>query len=294
VSQTGVFGSPWQGSLSDLANIIQHIKRSKAFGRLSLRNPEPISIAHLYYRAGKLIHVVGNRGDARAILLNLKNWRNASVRFERSKFIVEISLNEEHEKLLDDVLAHLYRQGLVTAPQNQPSPIPPSHIQPRSPMQQTQPIRSFIESDFAATSEPKQLITPSEWHLLLESTRRVSLAVAHLVGPYEALRVLQDILDDCSSSFPACVFLAISPNGYLQVVNQSHLDHLLRDELIEGFTALLAICQHFCTPIIGERDAHLLILQTLQELALPLATIGVFRIDNHLLADGGFSKGDSF
>ena len=289
MSQTGVFGPSWQGSLSDLANIIQNIKRSKAFGRLSLRNLEHIGIAHLNYRAGKLIQVVGNRGDARAILLDLKNWKNASVRFERSKFIVEVSLNGDHEELLDDVLAYLYRQGLIMAPQQQPPAISQIINQPRQPytqMQQTQQIRSIIESDLVASSEPRQLITPLEWRLLIESTRRVSLAVAHLVGPYEALQVLQDILDDCSASFPAFVFLTISPNGYLQVVEQSHLDHLSRDELIEGFTALLAICQHFCTSIIGERDAHLLILQALQELALPLATIGVFRIDNRLLASG--------
>ena len=270
MSQTGVFGTLWQGSLSDLATIVQNVKRLKAFGRLSLRNSESVSIAHLYYRAGKLVNIVGNRGDARAILLDLKNWKRGSVRFERGTVMAGMSLNEEFEGLLDEVLAHLYRRGLVAAPQ----------------VQHTR-RRSIIESDLIATSEPKQLITPMEWRLLIEATRRASLAVAHLVGPREALQVLQDILDDCSSSFPAMVFLKISPNGYLQVTDQSYLDHLSRDELIEGFTALIAICQHFCTPIIGEKDAHRLILQALQELALPLATMGVFRIHNHLLGSGG-------
>ena len=282
MNQTDVFGMSWQGSLSDLANIVQNVKRMKAFGRLSLRNPEYISIAHLYYRAGKLVHIVGNRGDARAILLDLKNWKHASVRFERSKFVAETSLNEEHEELLGDVLAHLYRRGLVAAPQHPQVPFPQTQAYRPS----TSQIPGIIESDLAASSEPKQLITPQEWHLLIEATRRTSLAVAHLVGPHEALNVLQDILDDCSSSFPAIIFLKISPNGYLQVTDRSHLDHLSRQELIEGFTALIAICQHFCTPIIGERDAHRLILQALQELALPLATMGVFRIHNHLLMSG--------
>ena len=274
MSQTGLFGTSWQGSLSDLANIIQNVKRFQAFGRLSLRNPELVSIVHLYYRAGKLVHIVGNRGDARAILLDMKNWRYASVRFERCRFKTETALNEEYEELLDDVLAHLYRRGLVAVPQYQP---------PTSPQARRQ---SIIESDLIATSEPKELITPMEWRLLVEATRRASLAVAHLVGPQEALNVLQDILDDCSASFPAVVFLKISPNGYLYVTDQSHLDHLSRDDLIAGFAALIAICQHFCSPIIGESDAHRLILQALQELALPLATMGVFRINNHLLASG--------
>lgn len=281
MTQTSAFGIAWQGSLADLANIVHNVKRFQAFGRLSLRNPEGIAIAHFYYRAGKLVNIVGNRGDAHAILLDLKNWKQASVRFDRCKVMAEMALNGEYEDLFDEVLAHLYRRGLVKPPPYQPQPVP------QAPNQQTARLHSIIESDLAATSEPKELITPMEWQLLIEATRRASLAVAHLVGPQEALKVLQDILDDCSSSFPAFVFLKISPNGYLQVTDQSYLDHLSRDELIEGFTALLAICQHFCTPIIGERDAHLLILRALQELAIPLATMGVFRIHNHLLASRG-------
>ena len=281
MSQTSTFGTSWQGSLADLANIIQNVKRFQAFGRLSLRNAEYITIVHLYYRGGKLVNIVGNRGDARTVLLDLKNWKQASVRFERCKVMAEMALNGDYEELLDDVLAYLYRRGLVKPPLYQPQPFPQAQNQ------QSAHIQSIIESDLAATSEPKQLITPMEWRLLIEATRRASLAVAHLVGSQEALNVLQDILDDCSSSFPAFVFLKISPNGYLQVTDQSHLDRISRDELIEGFTALFAISQHFCEPIVGESGAHRLILQALQELALPLATLGVFRIHNHLLTSRG-------
>jgi len=80
--------------------------------------------------------------------------------------------------------------------------------------------------------------------------------------------------------------IAVSYFPLFPILKWEHLDHLSRDELIEGFTALIAICQHFCTPIIGERDAHRLILKALQELVLPLASLGVFRIDSQLLASG--------
>lgn len=291
MSQASSFGVSWQGSLSDLANIIQNVKRSKAFGRLSLRNLEHISIAHLYYRAGQLVHIVGNCGDARTVLLDLKNWSYASVRFERGKSVPDTGSSQEYEALIDEVLAYLYRKGVVVAPQIQaPTTRPLPNFQQPQPQssQYTQPRRAIIESDLVAASEPKQLITPAEWRILIEATRRVSLAVAHLVGPNEALKVLRDILDDCSSSFPAFIFFKISPNGYLQVADPAHLDRLSRDELIEGFTALIAICQHFCTPIIGERDAHLLILQALQELTPPLASLGVFRVNTFLLTDNNF------
>jgi len=268
VSQASVFGPSWQGSLADLANIIQHIKRQRVFGRLSLRNLEHLSIAHLYFRAGCLVHVAGHRGDARTILTDLREWRRAIVRFDRGVTTLEVTLGDEHEQLLMDVLNHLGRRGIVMLPQ------------------QASRSSRVIESDVIVAAEARQLITPLEWRILVEGTRRVSLAVAHLVGPREALTVLQDILDDCSATFPAFASLKIAPSGYLQVTDRSHLDRMSREDLLEGFTALIAICQHFCSPIIGEYQAHRLMIQALQELGPTLASMGVFRIDSRLLSRG--------
>ena len=262
--QISLIGSSWQGSLSDLANMVDQIKRLRAFGRLSLRNTERLSIAHLYFRAGKLVHIVGNRGDFRSILTELQAWTRGVVRFDRGITTVDVTLNEEHEQLLTDALTYLQRRGIVLTP-----------IAPR-----------IIEGDVIVSSNAKQLITPGEWRVLIEATRRVSIAVAHLVGPKEALHVLQDILDDCSSAFPAFSCLRIAPSGYLQITDRSQLDHVGREEVLEGFTALIAICQYFCSPIIGEREAHRLIIQALQDVGPSLVHMGVFRIDAGLLSSG--------
>lgn len=268
--------SSWQGSFADFAKIFQHIQRSHAFGRLSLRNQERGSIAHLYFRAGRLVHIIGHRGDARAILNDLQGWRQAALRFDRGATTADMTLNDEHERLLVQVLTSLCRRGIVAEP---PAPVATTHAQMPN-------VPQVIEGNVVATSEGKPLISPSEWRVLVEGTRRVSLAVAHLVGPREALQVLRDILDDCASSFPAFASLTIARSGYLQVTEQTQLDRLSRDDLLEGFTALIAICQHFCTPIVGAKDAHLLMLQALRELTSPLASLGVFRVDYLLLASG--------
>ncbi len=266
MSQASLFGSAWQGSLNDLATIVQHIRRAHAFGRLSLRNLEQLSIAHLYFRAGKLIHIVGHRGDARTILAELQNWKRAVVRFERGVATADITLNDEYEQLLTDVLANLQQRGLVVVPR-MPAPV----------------SSRVIESELIATSDVRQLIEPWEWHVLIEGTRRISFAVAHIVGPKEALTVLEDILEDCAASFPAFASLKIAPSGYLHITDRSQLDHMSREDLLEGFAALIAICQHFCGPIVGEKNAHRLILQSLQELGPALVSLGVFRVDNRLL-----------
>ncbi|HEY4036881.1 MAG TPA: hypothetical protein VGL94_23230 [Ktedonobacteraceae bacterium] len=258
MSQALVFGGSWQGSFADLANIVQYIRGIRAFGRLSLRNLEHINVVHFYFRAGKLVHIVGYRGDARANLANIRGWRSATLRFDPAVAVAEVTLSDEYEQILSEVLGYLHYRGIV-----RPLQIPS--------------LPRIVESKIVKSSEARQLIAPSEWELLIEGIRRISLAVAHLVGPQEALQVLQDILDDCASSFPAFACLKIAPSGYLQVTDRSDMDQMARECILEGFAALIAICQHFCTPIIGEREAHQLMLQALRELGPPLANLGVLQ-----------------
>jgi len=262
VAQATPFGSAWQGSLRDLAYIINNIRRVRAFGRLTLRNTARMGLAHLYFRGGRLVHVVGNRGGANITLTDLAEWTLATIRFERGIAMGGEGINAEQERLFDDVLMRLQRRGVVLTPER-----------PR-----------IIESHIVAAARAEQLITPFEWRVLVESTRRVSLAVAHLVGPREAMNVLRDILDDCSSSFPALSGLQIAPSGYLQVTRNAQFDRVPRREILEGFAALITICEYFCLPIIGEVDAHRLIIQALGDVGPALVSLGVFQINRQLLS----------
>jgi hypothetical protein len=262
--QTGRTGFSGHGSLGELAIFIQEIRRLHAFGRLSLRNTEHLSIVHLYFRAGKLVHMAGNRGDVRMILADMRQWTEAAIRFDRGVTTSDATLNDEHERLLDETLAYLYQHGLLVLPG--PPPV--------------------IETSLVASHEARQLITPWEWRVLTEATRRVSQAVARLVGRIEATAVLQNILDDCSSVFPAFASLRIASTGYLEVVDRSQLDRMSREELLEGFAALFATCQYFCASIVDERQAHQLIIQALQDVGPALVNLGVFQVDHDLLAGG--------
>lgn len=208
------------------------------------------------------MQIVGNRGDNRAILLELKEWTRGVGRFDRGTPPRMLELGDVYEHLLDDVLLALRKRGLIAVTEG-----------PR-----------IIEGKLTATPEVKQLITPWEWRVLIEGMRRVSFAVAHLVGPREAFSVLRDILDDCSSAFPAFASLRIVPSGYLQVTDGSQLDSMPREDLLEGFAALFAICEYFCSPIIGEQNAHRLLVQALQDIVPALVGLGVFHLDTHRLS----------
>lgn len=240
---------------------MNHIRRSRAFGRLTLRNSARIGVAHLYFHYGRLIHMVGNRGDMQATLDDLRNWAEGTARFERSGPINTESLKDVDEQLFDDVLVHLQRRGVI------------ARIE----------IPRVIEGQVFVNPEAEQLITPFEWRVLIEGTRRISLAVARLVGPREAFTVLKDILDDCTAAFPAFSCLQISPNGYLQLASSSQLDHLPRKEVLAGFAALIATCQYFCSPMIGENEAYKLFADALGELKSTMVGLEVFRLNKRFL-----------
>lgn len=253
----------WQGTLRDLAVIVDTLRRSRAHGRLTLRNMDQLGVAHFYFRAGKLVHILSGRGGANATLAELQGWRRATARFERGTFPVKGEpISDEQEQAFDALLVLLQRQGVIAIPKT-----------PR-----------VVEGKLMVSPEAEQLLTPQEWRVLVEGTRRVSLAVAHLIGPEEALAVLRDILEDCSSAFPAFSSLQIAPGGYLWVADLTQLDRLPRKEVLEGFAALIATCQYFCAPIIGEQDAHRLMIQALSDVGPALVSLGVFVINYALLS----------
>jgi hypothetical protein len=174
----------------------------------------------------------------------------------------ERTVSEEQERAFDTLIVDWQRRGIVAVPQS-----------PR-----------VVDGGVVTSSGAERLIAPQEWRVLVEGTRRISMAVAHLVGPIEALSVLRDVLDDCSAAFPAFVSLQIAPSGYLQITDTAHFDRIPRSEMLDGFAALFSICQYFCAPIIGESEAHRLMIQALGDVGPALVSLGVFRIDRALLS----------
>src|SRR6185312_808521 len=175
VSQVHSTRFSWQGSLYDLAVIVYTVRRSRMFGRLTLRNMDRPGVAHLYFRGGKLIHILSSRGDANATIVELQGWRRATARFERGTFLIKGgAISDEQEQAFDRLLLQLQGLGVIAVPR----------------------VQRIVESELVISPEVEPLITPQEWWVLVEGTRRVSLAVAHLIGPQEALTVLRDILED--------------------------------------------------------------------------------------------------
>ncbi|GAC1388645.1 MAG: hypothetical protein NVSMB49_01420 [Ktedonobacteraceae bacterium] len=59
---------------------------------------------------------------------------------------------------------------------------------------------------------------------------------------------------------------------------------MTREDLLEGFAVLFATCQYFCIPIVGEQNAHRLLVQALQNVGPALVSLDVFYLDTLLLS----------
>lgn len=256
------FPAPWQGSLWDLTRMVTAIRRSRAFGRLTLRNSDRLGVAHLYFHGGRLAHIVGSSGHADATLQDMQGWTHATLRFERGATASGTTISDEQELAFDRLLLHFQELGLSARAT----------------------AARVVEGDLVSTTQGEQMLTPHEWRLLVESTRRVSQAMAQLIGSREALKVLRDILDDCSAAFPACAMLQIAGSGSLKISETARYDRLPRQELLEGFHALFATCQYFCVPLVGEVEAHRLMIRALGQLCPALISLGIFQVNTQLLA----------
>src|SRR5215471_13224599 len=111
-------GSPWRGSLGDLTQIVNDIRRLRAFGRLTLRSTTHIGLAHLFFRGGKLVHIVSSSGDASATLADLQRWTRAVVHFERGIPLGEQNVQKEHEQIFENLLVRLQKHSAAAISEN--------------------------------------------------------------------------------------------------------------------------------------------------------------------------------
>src|SRR5579864_926015 len=116
LSQVHSYRTSWQGTLRDLAQILTAIHRARAFGRLTLRNEEALSVAHFYFYSGKLVHIISNRGNATATLNDLQQWTRATVRFVRGTPPSARTISKEQEHAFDTLIVDWQRRGIVATP----------------------------------------------------------------------------------------------------------------------------------------------------------------------------------
>jgi hypothetical protein len=67
---------------SEVTLALMEIRDCESSGRLSVRNGERVGLAHLYFREGRLMHVIGDKRDAEAVLHDLLSWSKGQIRFD--------------------------------------------------------------------------------------------------------------------------------------------------------------------------------------------------------------------
>ncbi len=62
------------------------------------------------------MHHVSNRSDIRSTLIDLQEWMRGFARFDRGVTTNEVTLNDEHERLLEQALLYMCQRGVVMMP----------------------------------------------------------------------------------------------------------------------------------------------------------------------------------
>ena len=97
--------------LAEVTLALIHIWQTRASGRLSIRNGERFGLAHLYFSETRLIHVIGDKREAEAVLNDLLTWSKGSVRFDPAMTVNYESVNWQQAQTFTRWLAFLEMRG---------------------------------------------------------------------------------------------------------------------------------------------------------------------------------------
>lgn len=114
------------GYFAEVTLALIDIRDTWASGRLSMRNGEKFSLAHLYFRAARLVHVTGVTGVAddkhggEAVLQDLLTWSKGSVRFDATALIEYDDITWQQARIFERWVSFLEMRGrLLGIPEQQ-------------------------------------------------------------------------------------------------------------------------------------------------------------------------------
>jgi hypothetical protein len=98
---------------SEVTFALIEIRDCKSSGRLSIRNGERIGLAHLYFKEGRFVHVVGDKRDAEAVLYGLLSWSKGQVRFDPAVTVAYEDVTWQQVEVFSRWLSLLEMHGLA-------------------------------------------------------------------------------------------------------------------------------------------------------------------------------------
>ena len=81
-TQTALSCDATQRYFLDAINVLLDVRDQQRSGRLSIRSDERRGLIHFYFQEGRVVHIMGDKCNIEALLLDLLEWQKAKVRFD--------------------------------------------------------------------------------------------------------------------------------------------------------------------------------------------------------------------
>jgi hypothetical protein len=119
------------------------------------------------------------------------------------------------------------------------------------------------------------LLTPPQWDLLVEVVRTLLEDVGQLFGHRQAQNILRTVLADQSEHVPVLGLVQVDRDGWLRELQPGEMITLSRQEVAEGFVALITDFERRCALLLGEERARQMISRALRDYREELAELGI-------------------
>jgi hypothetical protein len=288
--------------LSRLSVDIATLRSQNQTVRLVLRNTERFGLIHLYFERGRLIQVQGHKDNPIKSLADLVTWSQGTIRQdELSAGTEKAAINPMLEQTLDSTLKQLESRGVVQPPpggrpsmsfqtQTPPYALPlspqiPDYIggndQQRWPSPASNPPRPAHElfSDMQtipiASANPSDYLADSQWQLLALVVRQVVDQAGAVLGKETVDGLIRQSLAYGAVKRPPLRILEMDASGWLSPLPGQHISSFPLADVADAVAMLLTSFENRCASLIGEEDAHRLIVNAARPFSASLAQLGL-------------------
>lgn len=292
--------------LSRLAADIALIRSQNRTVRLVLRNTERFGVLHLYFEHGRLVHVLGHKENPSKSFGDLATWSQGTIRQDELTSgvdkAVSSSVNVVLEQSLDSTLQQLESRGTIQALPNsrksfqtQNSPYPggffPETLPPYELGSETQQRRPPVSPDHReppahelfsdmqtipiASTNPSDYVADAQWQLLALVVRQIVDQVGTVIGKDAVDALIRQSLAYSAVKQPPLRVLELDATGWLSPLPGQPISSFPLADVADAIATLLTSFETRCASLIGEDDAHRLIVNAARPFSASLAQLGL-------------------
>lgn len=287
--------------LSELSGLVAAFRAQGRTVRLVVRNVDRLGLLHLYFGAGRLVHVEGHAGSPAMALRDLATWFHGAIRLDGVAAPASPAGGAEAlEGYLDLALKELEMRGVVY-------PAPPSVVQPSSPRMPTtsgpprgarglpplkgptggprmtgRPATNSGPMPAAPMGQAQENLSTSEdrltspqWHLLALAVRQITEQIGQVIGPPMSDGLLHQALAQAAARNAFLAGLDVDQTGWLHTRQDGFAERFSRYTAAEAIADLLTAFEADCATLLGADRVREMIATAVAPLRASLAQVGL-------------------